>query len=1417
MKKSGLFALIIFVAAFTPALSQNKKLDKSLKKIDGYYASGNFLKALSGLKKFKSGAEKMGPQSNYMVEYYLREAKFNLAAGVLSSFDLSITNALNASKNAFTEDSKMYASTLLDAADLYNQYGNFRLSREYVDKSKKIMEKVGAADDIKARSTLIEAEALIGQGFCNKAIELIESVETYYAGRAVEKETTVEDGNIKTKRLPEEELYRRFNEYAKLKILHAYATVRKGVISVIGANAENPDSETLFNNLEAWLKGKSRYLGATSLVEIEYRYLWGKSLHDNGTASDVIPSKIQFDNTLNALKRKVIPTNNLAHDLYLSYLDVLLKNDDRGRYQNLKLEYDKVIDKNYPKTSVHKINMRAVEFNAKISREKTKDLESEALTVLATKSLPKNYKTNLLILDFLYDIAVLEKRFTNAEGYLSQIMEMKKELCGENSVEYHLARLALANFYIDYTNKIEEAGKIYDESYFKIVSKEIGEQHSYLVPILNHIAAWYEYTDKYSLAQQTLKDAGQKAESKFNNEDILLGIELNHIANLQLKIGDYDAAEKNITRALQIIRLKESKGYLEQKAAHIAALETQARLYGIKGLFDEATENLDRTRKLIRDLDSKANNDLSSNLELSGLLIQLGRYSTTEKLLDEIIPEYEKLYGVSSLRLVEPLVHKGRILLANGEYPEAEKVALRANQLAVKAYGETSTKTAPTQRLLSDVYYTFGDYDKAQSNINKAIASQEKQFGRSHIEVAKSLSQLALIRFYKGDNKQQVEKLMLESRDIMAAKLTKDNPQYAEILKNVAILYISEKKYDIAFNSLTQAETIWRTKTGTKNNVNAASIYTLTGDVYYQLKNYKKAEEFYNQAIKLYKTFFSDKHPEYVKVLSKLAKVHYMRKEYKDSKKLIEEALNNYEGFIKDFFPALSERQKQEYWKSIRGDFEFYNTLAFSNLEDFKDLTRKVYDYQLLTKALLLSSSIKIRERILSSPDEELKNQFNSWVLKKEQLTLALSMSPTQLQENGIDPGALQQEVERLEKTLSEQSDLFKSDFENKRITYEDVRKSLKPNEVALEMVRYRYFNHTLTDSVIYAALYGRSDLSRPKAILLNDGKKMETKFFKFYRNAITGRIPDPYSYGVFWEPIQKEIGTASNLYFSPDGIYNQLNVESIPTPDGKYVIDNANIILVNNTKDIYLRKIKTRTEAKENNVVMFGNPAFYLTASADQTIPPLPGTEQEVEQSKFMINQKGGMSASEYIEKSATEEKIKGLVSPRILHLATHGFYKPSDESNDGELEEHQAALTQNPLMRAGLLLTGAGDILSKTDYNYNIDDGILTAEEAMSLNLDGTDLVLLSACETGLGELRSGEGVYGLQRSFLQAGAKLLIMSMFKVDDDATRKLIVKFYQKWLNTKNYRQSFTEARKELRDEYPDPIFWGAIMIIGLE
>lgn len=1407
MKISRFTLIVLFnLVAFQPIFSQNKKFDKSLRKIDASYGGGSFTKASSSLQKLKKSIiAKMGQQNAYMPGLYIREARINMASGVLDGFDKTLNNALSSSLATFGENSASYAGTMIDIAEIYNEYGYYRLSREYLTKAKELLTRTNQLTDyLKARVGIVEADAMTGQGFCNEAIELLKSMDSYFAGRAVEKETTVDGTTIKTQRVPDAELPRRYSEYAKLLTLIANAYSKKGTLL---------SADSSFKAAQIWIRKNQRYMGETNLALVQNNYLYAKMLIDNG--NEEREKELEFDNILNNLKKRTKPTNTLANDLYLAYLHQLLVEENRARYLNTKLEYQKVIDKDFPKASLLQINLKAVEFDSKLERDKTKDLEKDAANLLNSKSLPKNHRTTEHILNFLFEVAQKEKRYVNSENYLTQITEIKKELYGETSPEYHLSKIRLASYYLDYTNKIEEAQKIFDESYTKIVAKEIGPWQKDHLDILNHLAMLFEVTDKYALASAILDKASDVARSKFSDKDSEYGTELDRIAQLQIKLGQYEKAEQNILKSMKI--LEEYRKDDKRIADYIHAIETQAKLFGVKGLFDEAESNLDRSRRLISKADVVIGSDLSTAEELTALFIQLGRYSDADRLLRAQIPEYEDLYGKNSIRLIEPLVNKGRILLAKGDYTEAEQIAVQANQMAVKTYGDISTKTAPTQKLLSDIYYTLGDYEKAERDVTKAIASQEKQFGRNHIEVAKSLSQIALIKFHKGDNRKEVETLMLESRDIMATKLGKDNPQYAEILKNMAVLYISEKKFDVAFNSLTVAENIWRAKTGTKNNINAASIYTLTGDVYYQQKNYKKAEEFYNQSKNLYEKFFSSSHPEYVKVLSKLSKVYYMQKDYKRSKRLIEESLSNYENFIKQFFPALSEREKAKYWNTIKADFEFYNTLAFGNLEDFKDLSGKVYNYQLLTKALLLSSSIKIRERILNSTDDKLKTQYNTWLQKKELLTLALSMSPAQLTENEIDPGGLQQEVERLEKDLSQQSELFGQSFENKRITFDDVKKSLKANETAIEMVRYRYFHHDFSDSVIYAALYLKNDFSKPKVIMLKDGKKMETRYFKFYRNAITGKIADEISYGVFWKPITDGIGQSSTIYLSADGIYNQINLEAIPTPDGKYVIDNANIVLVSNTKDMFLKKLKSRSSQSENTASMFGNPTFYAAASTDHSIAPLPGTEKEVNQLQFMLKQKGWITA-EYVEKSASEENVKEMNSPKIFHIATHGFYKPTAQVTlEEELEGSEATLNQNPLMRTGLLLQGAGDLMDKTEYNYNMENGILTAYEAMSLNLDKTDLVVLSACETGLGDLEAGEGVYGLQRAFLVAGAKILIMSMFKVDDDATQKLMFKFYQKWLNSANLRASFIEAKKELRADYPEPIYWGAFMMIGLD
>jgi CHAT domain-containing protein len=1408
MKKT-LVAILAFSSILYPTLLPGQaKYDKMLKKAETAYETGNYKSAYSALAKFKGKVtKKLGPLNGYMPTYHLAHAKYDLASGMVLDFESNLKVAENASIAINKENSLKHGLLLLDAADLNIQNGAYRVAKDYLARSKKVLDGGFMTDALQARLDLSMSEVLIGQGFYNESMELLRERERYFAGKAIKQESFVDDkGNLKSRRLSEDEIKERYTDYARLLTNMANTYRNKG-------NFKSADSA--FAAASTWI---DKNLSESTLAFVKNQLYWSNLIVEGGLeANQSFPRGTGYDRAINNLKISHQGSHFLGIEIYEQHLKRLLKEGNSSRYLNTKLEFEKVINKSFPRGSIYSARLQAVEFDSKLDKEKTRNLENDANNVIAnSQGLPRNNITTAEISDFLYELSIEKKNYKSAEKYLSDIIQIKTELMGEEAPEVHLAKVHLANFYLDYTNNIAEAGKIYEASFTNVVEKQIDASHKDHLDILNHLAVYNELTDKYKEATTALDKASDVARSKYSDTDYQYGAELTNIARLQIKLGQYEKAEENINLSLKI--LEEFKKDESKLAYLVNAIETGAILYGVKGMFDEAGDALDRSAKII----SKADNligidDLNTAKELSSLLIQLGKYSETEELLDGLIGEYEKLYGKNSIRLIEPLVNMGRLTLLKGDYTEADKIAQRANQIATTVYTEKSTKAAPTQKLLSDIDYIIGDYDKAEDNITKALISQEKQFGRNHIEVAKSISQLALIKFYKGDDRKEVEKLMLESRDIMGKRLGKENPQYADILKNVAILYISEKRYDIAFNSLTVAEGIWKAKTGRKNNINLASIYTLTGDVFYQQKKYDKAEEFYSKSKNLYEKFFSKTHPEYVKVLSKQAKVYYMQKDFKRSKRNIEEALTNYESFIKQFFPALSEREKAKYWNTIKVDFEFYNTLAFSQLEDFRDLSGKVYNYQLLTKALLLSSSIKIRERILNSKDEGLKATYVDWLQKKEFLTNALSMSTQQLTENGIDPAALGNEVEKIEKELSEKSELFGQSFENKRITYENVQKSLGKNEVAIEMVRYRHFDHTLTDSIIYVALYVKNDNARPKAIELPEGHRMETRFFKYYRNCITGKIPDQFSYKVFWEPIQKEIGQYSTIFISPDGVYNQLNLEAIPTPDGKYVIDNSNIVIVSNTKDLYLRKVKAKTASASNTATMFGNPTFYLTASIAKNIQSLPGTEKEVKELEDLLKQKG-WATTEFVEGSASEERVKELESPKIFHIATHGFYTASvDGDDESKLTENEMMMSENPLLKTGLLLKGAGDLLSKTKYNYNMESGILTAYEAMSLNLDKTDLVVLSACETGLGEISNGEGVYGLQRAFLVAGAKTLIMSMFKVDDEATQKLILTFYRKWLTTGNLRQSFVDAKKELRVNYPEPIYWGAFMMIGLD
>jgi len=252
--------------------------------------------------------------------------------------------------------------------------------------------------------------------------------------------------------------------------------------------------------------------------------------------------------------------------------------------------------------------------------------------------------------------------------------------------------------------------------------------------------------------------------------------------------------------------------------------------------------------------------------------------------------------------------------------------------------------------------------------------------------------------------------------------------------------------------------------------------------------------------------------------------------------------------------------------------------------------------------------------------------------------------------------------------------------------------------------------------------------------------------------------------------------------------------------PSGAYVLDELSILNVSSLRS--LLEI-TGTITLQKSAVLLGNPSY---GSAD--IDPLPGTGKEIAAISSILKSNGYKNTI-YQNAVATEANIKEVKSPKLLHIATHGFFIADVKADNNKVFSVPLNnINENALLRSGLLLANAGKA-------EGANNGVLTAYEAMNLDLTNTDLVVLSACETGLGDIMSGEGVYGLQRSFEVAGAKAVIMSLWKVDDAATQLLMTSFYKNWMQSKNKLASFRKAQKTLKASYPEPYYWGAFVMQG--
>lgn len=504
---------------------------------------------------------------------------------------------------------------------------------------------------------------------------------------------------------------------------------------------------------------------------------------------------------------------------------------------------------------------------------------------------------------------------------------------------------------------------------------------------------------------------------------------------------------------------------------------------------------------------------------------------------------------------------------------------------------------------------------------------------------------------------------------------------------------------------------------------------------------------------------------------------------------------------------GMTKVQRTDYWRLVdNGSFEIFSQLALEN-GAFSDLA---YNSALIQKGFLMHYDAAISNDIKNSGDQELINAYDDF--KKAESSGASSKYFLE---------------DRMMYLYSKHPKFIR---DVSFVTWRDVQSRLAKRDMAIE------FAKCCSDgqNVSYAAILLRQGWESPVIVRLSSEREIVNLFEKGSR----AYLDNDRFYSLIWGQIEPYLKGVRRIFFSPYGVISQMNIEVLKNQKGKAINETYDIYRLSTTADLYKDSATDYVSA-----ILFGGLNYNLdTASmrsqshsysgmvryTGQIIAPdnemtrkgwsyLPGTRKEVEQIKGILD-KESIQNTMIVSDAGTEESFKVLSgrSPQILHVATHGFYlnqKQAERIKPSLLNSRDNDNHTYPLRRCGLIMSGGQHAWLGEELPDEIDDGILTAEEVAGLDLSGTDLLVLSACQTGLGEI-GGDGVYGLQRGFKIAGVETIVMSLWEVNDQATSLMMQTFYRNLMQGKGKRESFKAAQNEVRKSYPDPHYWAAFIML---
>jgi CHAT domain-containing protein len=959
-------------------------------------------------------------------------------------------------------------------------------------------------------------------------------------------------------------------------------------------------------------------------------------------------------------------------------------------------------------------------------------------------------------------------------------------------------------------------------------------------------------TTKIQNALASLK----KSTESFSTPDLEEAKRLDDIARRFYERGMYSMA---IPTAQKVLKIREKELGPEHPSV-AASLNNLASLYHDMGNYSVAEPLYKRSLAIREKTLGPEHPDVARSLNnLAELYRNMGNYAAAESLFKRSLAISEKAEGPEHPSVVTSLNNLAVLYRGMGNFAAAEPLFKRSLAISEKAKGPEHPDVATILNNLADLYCHMGNYAAAEPLYKRSLLISEETLGQEHPSVATSLNNLASL-YHDMGNSRAAEPLYKRSLVIREKTLGPEHADVGQSINNLAELYQKMGNYAAAESLYKRSLAIEEKALGQEHPSVATTLNNLA-ELYREMGNSGAAEPLYKRSLAIDEKTLGPEHPNVARSLSNFALLKAELGDKQQSLESIIRALRVNEGIIEQITSFTSGDHTMQYLTTIQSGIKVCLSLVSSRMSEEDKACREAFGAWLRRKGVVLEAQRKMQQALIDAGDREAAKVFEELSQTRARLAELTFAGPGKEKPEAYQKRLKELNVqkEELEAKLSNLSQAYTQARKARKVTAEEVAKALPQGAVLVDFARIDVFNFGAKGNeekwlpAHYLAFVLRPGQGQDVALVdLGTADEIDAALNQF-KNAVTqqhvkARDLSRKLHDLVFGPLERELSGAQRVFLSPDGALNLLPFEVLRDPEGKYLIEKYTFNYLAAGRDLVGFSEKKASAEKS---LLLGDPDFDLDSnkksqaldrlgmrldtavasvrSAEQRsfrFDRLPNTRKEVSAIGDLL---GKGHCEVFLDSSALEEVLQARKAPRILHLATHGFFLKDQELPETRGIGGMVSFTgmdqgfalppgprvniENPLLRSGIALAGA----NRAGTSGQGSDGILTADEVLALRLRGTELVVLSACETGLGEVKTGEGVFGLRRAFAQAGARSMVMSMWSVPDEPTKDLMVEFYKNILSGKLDRcQALRQAALKMKQKYGDnPYYWGAFVFLG--